>query len=364
MSFEEEKTLTALDYIEKQEELEREAFSTLPGKFEKCTFPLGYIRQPVYACKTCSVDTVAGICYSCSIACHASHDLLELFPKRHFRCDCGLPDKLNHPCELMIPAKKIIRTNDDNQYNHNFQGRYCRCDQLYDPEKEEEVMYQCVACEDWFHQRCIGQIPESIDDFECYVCRTCTAKYPFLYHQSDSRFSFGLSKGDQPIHEWILPENMKEEDIEKENEEKVGEKRKSSETTVSVQKRQKTDPDTFPEHDHIELFLQDNWREGLCRCTQCMQAYKAHDVEFLLAEEKTYEPEEDEDTGKSLLEVGMEQLQRIGRVQVLESLMAYQDLAEDIKHYLESFQSSRKTVTKEDIEAFFEKKRHERENKN
>ncbi|KAI8330137.1 hypothetical protein BD560DRAFT_416474 [Blakeslea trispora] len=340
---EEEETITAVDYVETQEELEREAYSTLPGKFEKCTFPMGYIRQPIYACKTCQVDSVAGICYSCSIACHASHDLLELFPKRHFRCDCGL---LDHPCELMIPAKKMIQFNDQNQYNHNFKGRYCRCDQFYDPEKEEEVMYQCVACEDWFHQRCIGQIPESIEEFECYVCRTCTAKYPFLMHLPDAHFSYGLSNGNEPISQWILPE--------------------PSEPAEPMTKKQKTTTcrnltmDTLPKHDHIEMFLQDRWRDSLCRCDKCLEAYKLHEVDYLLGEEETYEPEEEADTGKSLLDVGMEQLQRIDRVQVLESLMAYRSLAKDMKDYLETFQSSGKVVTKEDIEAFFEKKRHEK----
>lgn len=129
-STEEDKTtVTALEYIEKQEQLEKDASSILPGKFEKCTFPLGYIRQPLYACKTCSTeeDEPAGMCYSCSIACHASHELFELFPKREFRCDCGLPGKLNnHACTLMTFEKKTVVTNENNKYNHNFKGRYCR----------------------------------------------------------------------------------------------------------------------------------------------------------------------------------------------------------------------------------------------
>lgn len=84
-----------------------------------------------------------------------------------------------------------------------------------------------------------------------------------------------------------------------------------------------------------------------------MRQYKENDLEFLLAEEQTYEPEEDEDAGKSLLEIGMEQLQRIDRVKVLESLMAYKDLAADLKNYFASFKDSGKVVTKEDIDEFF-----------
>jgi E3 ubiquitin-protein ligase UBR7 len=49
----------------------------------------------------------------------------------------------------------------------------------------------------------------------------------------------------------------------------------------------------------------------------------------------------------------MEQLQRVDRVQALESLMAYKTLANDIKTYLESFKDSGKIVTKKDIEEFF-----------
>jgi hypothetical protein len=88
----------------------------------------------------------------------------------------------------------------------------------------------------------------------------------------------------------------------------------------------------------------------LCKC---VEEYKINNVEYLLAEEKTHEPEEDEDAGKSLLEVGMEQLQRVDRVQALESLMAYKSLADDIKTYLETFKDTGKVVTKQDIEDFF-----------
>lgn len=84
-----------------------------------------------------------------------------------------------------------------------------------------------------------------------------------------------------------------------------------------------------------------------------MESYKDQGVEYLLAEEKTFEPEEDEDAGRSLFEVGMEQLQRIDRVKAIESLRAYTTLASDLKTYLGTFKESGKIVTKEDIEEFF-----------
>jgi E3 ubiquitin-protein ligase UBR7 len=84
-----------------------------------------------------------------------------------------------------------------------------------------------------------------------------------------------------------------------------------------------------------------------------MNSYKENQLEWLLIEEKTHEPEEDEDAGKSLFEIGMEQLQRVDRVKALESLMAYKSLSEDIKNYFKSFESG-KVITKEDIEQYFE----------
>jgi len=59
--------ITAVDYLLKQEELEKEAKEVLSKKFDKCTYDLGYIKQQVYVCLTCTNGN-AGFCYSCSIA--------------------------------------------------------------------------------------------------------------------------------------------------------------------------------------------------------------------------------------------------------------------------------------------------------
>jgi len=62
-----ENYITAIDYLIKQEELEQEAKEVLSKKFDKCTYDLGYIKQQVYVCLTCTNGN-AGFCYSCSIA--------------------------------------------------------------------------------------------------------------------------------------------------------------------------------------------------------------------------------------------------------------------------------------------------------
>jgi len=45
--------------------------------------------------------------------------------------------------------------NEKNEYNQNYKGLYCICERPHpDPEdKVEDVMIQCVVCEDWYHGR-------------------------------------------------------------------------------------------------------------------------------------------------------------------------------------------------------------------
>ncbi|KAG0325131.1 putative E3 ubiquitin-protein ligase ubr7 [Dissophora globulifera] len=165
----------------------------------QCTNSLGYLRQKVYACLTCNPNPSqeAGICYSCSISCHGEHNLVELFTKRHFRCDCGTDKFKDTPCKL--DPKTAGSVNALNQYNHNYLGRFCWCDIQYDPIKEESTMLQCVVCEDWFHDTCIGITPHN-DDFDDFICRTCTRDHTFLRrYAQNSLFMIGLSKqGDGP----------------------------------------------------------------------------------------------------------------------------------------------------------------------
>ncbi|KAI8334585.1 hypothetical protein BC941DRAFT_503946 [Chlamydoabsidia padenii] len=391
--------VTAIDILNEQAQLEQDAKESLPGKFETCTFSLGYVRQTLYACQTCSTtlnnnlegngrDTsqatndddkgkesfkAAGMCYSCSIACHADHVLYELFPKRHFRCDCGLKNKFGqHPCQLSI-SEKHCATNEENKYNHNFEGRYCRCNQIYDSSIEEGTMYQCVLCEDWFHERCIGNIPDEIEEFEGYACRTCVKNHPYMAIQ-DQKFNFGICKPGEPIHRWAGPSIRTTSSSSSSSSSVANGKRKldqvGPEDVETSTKKQKLDDegdecktvhDILKDDEMLELFLEEGWREKLCRCKKCGPRYKADNIEFILQEETTIEPEEDEDAGKSLLEIGMEQLSRMNRVEALDGLRMYQNLWDQIKPFLRTFQESGRVVTANDIQTFFDQRRRERE---
>lgn len=57
-------------------------------------------------------------------------------------------------------------------------------------------MYQCVLCEDWFHETCIGNVP-STDEWDDYICRECIVKYPFVVNVSDKRFILGIVEEDK-----------------------------------------------------------------------------------------------------------------------------------------------------------------------
>jgi E3 ubiquitin-protein ligase UBR7 len=132
---------TLTEYLNSQQELEKEAALALPYSFSRCTYSSGYIRQAVYLCITCS--SRRGICSSCSIACHTDHEQLELFPKRRFRCDCPT-NALAQPCLL---HKQQEAPNEENEYGQNFDSKFCRCGRPYDVKLERETMIQCLACE-------------------------------------------------------------------------------------------------------------------------------------------------------------------------------------------------------------------------
>lgn len=165
---------------------EREARELMPYDPNVCTYTNGSLRQNVYACLTCFKEDgiKAGICYSCSIQCHSKHELVELFSKREFTCDCGTTNmKSNGACKLRAkaghgnnnssrrssissftsqdlekePAEDVPSSS--NKYNHNFEGIFCSCARPYNPLQETGNMLQChfgEACgEDWFHDECI-----------------------------------------------------------------------------------------------------------------------------------------------------------------------------------------------------------------
>ena len=131
---------TAQDYIASQLSLEADAREALPYQFDTCTYPLGSLRQSVYACLTCTPPpasihqqfTPAGVCYSCSISCHGEHNLVELFTKRDFACDCGTTRLSNSGTGCSLRHNEATgrrggvtgeKAREGNRYNQNFRGQ-------------------------------------------------------------------------------------------------------------------------------------------------------------------------------------------------------------------------------------------------
>ena len=160
-----ETTLTSL--IERSEQLAEEAREALPYSFDECTYSKGNLRQSVWSCIDCGEK---GVCYGCSISCHAGkstvsllvhehadnieeHKLVELWTKRRFQCDCpttSMPAFISNKrrrCTLNPPEAQPQPPNEENRYTRNFSGVFCRCGRDYDPETEVEAMLNCMGCE-------------------------------------------------------------------------------------------------------------------------------------------------------------------------------------------------------------------------
>ncbi|GAA5983185.1 hypothetical protein JCM11641_006839 [Rhodosporidiobolus odoratus] len=168
----------ASDLIAAQDALEEEAREAIPYASTECTYDLGYLKQPLFACLTCLHGRA--VCAGCSISCHGEHHLVELFNRRDFRCDCGTEAMGAGSC-CQLTGRQDAPSNQNNRYDKNFRGEFCFCGQPYDPHTETDTMYQCITCEDWVHHACLFgkhldddvDSPLEQDDFDMFVCERC-----------------------------------------------------------------------------------------------------------------------------------------------------------------------------------------------
>ncbi|PWA00287.1 hypothetical protein BB558_003670 [Smittium angustum] len=293
----------------------------------------------------------AGICYSCSISCHSKHDVVELFSKRNFKCDCGTTKLLhNAPCSLKpnnIQVKST--TNKNNNYNHNFWGYYCRCDTFYDPESETREMIQCFSCNDWFHDSCIGLVPGD-DDYDEYICRSCVSKCSVLAKMSSINVFKGIiDKNTSKVvdivqtriqtNSVIVDADLGEQDhTDNKNVEsyKIVSGGEDTETSLDVCKL--SDEGII---DEFDMFV-------------CKNEIQNLGLEFLYNENNVFVPEVDETRSESLYEAGIKELGRMDRSQALEGSVAYREFYDNIKTFLTPFAENKRTVEAQDIASFFD----------
>ncbi|XP_037958117.1 putative E3 ubiquitin-protein ligase UBR7 [Teleopsis dalmanni] len=188
----EEDSVTMMDILQEQQNLEEACAAVLGASDAKrCTYENGPVkRQALYSCLTCNpvvgdnYENAAAVCLACSISCHENHQLVELYTKRFYQCDCPTERLGSNRC-VLNPSLKLPMPNTKNKYNQNFAGLYCNCKRPYpDPENENErSMIQCALCEDWYHLNHIDYSTESekVCDLNAeMVCNNCMKKYSFL----------------------------------------------------------------------------------------------------------------------------------------------------------------------------------------
>ncbi|EGC34214.1 hypothetical protein DICPUDRAFT_153611 [Dictyostelium purpureum] len=377
-----------------------------------CSFEKGYINQSVFACRTCSTDDrLFGFCYGCSMHCHLYHDIYELFHKKDFRCDCGTlvqqpkegDQKKEFLCQLapiskdengeQIVKKEIL--NSKNQYNHNFKGKYCYCDSVYD---YKEDMIQCILCMDWFHEQClklnskVSDIP-SVDEFSDLICSDCVKKFNFLQYYPYIRVYI--------VNDHIVIDDPPKADIEN--------KTTVTTTTTTTTKTTTTTTTTATEatttsSENItgsgldlvtpplnitsanttsestinklsvnsnrckksligpnslfsgDLFCKENWTSDLCQCGDCKIYYKENKLEFLFeGDSNTISHRESLESSvegdKDIFNKTQDTFEKIVPLQQQRALLeGYSNMKEKLKDFFSKKADTNQVITKQRFE--------------
>ncbi|SCU99897.1 LANO_0F04236g1_1 [Lachancea nothofagi CBS 11611] len=365
--------LSASEYIKEQNALEDEARELMPQSPTHCTYVDGALRQPVFACLDCGE---IGVCYSCSIQCHANCDLVELFTKRGFTCDCGTErqlkkkDKSEFWCQLRQNSSRDIPSS-SNTYGQNFKGRFCDCHKRYDHESDS-TMIQCALglnCnEDWYHCSCIletredttreantsepiDQLPKdfpSLESFDAFLCWKCVSRFSSIFQDL---LAHTLS---QKLIAHIVPHsNTLESAPSSSNAVKAEES--------SKKRRAETDDDLpfsimfRPDYKDVLVMIKDDLEES-----SKLYVFLQDIAPFLLDEDSVYEPSEDSDDATSTFELGTQALSSsVDRSIAVAGIQAMDNIKQKLSEFLKPFADSGKIVKEEDIRNFFKLQKEE-----
>lgn len=261
--------------------------------------------------------------------------------------------------------------NERNAYSQNFWGKYCTCHRPYpDPEHTtEEVMVQCVVCEDWLHDEHIlptamatatsegvadGNIgiPEHFDEL---VCLECMQKHPFL-----------------------MAYTVEEEEEEADEDKTSADDTTSTDATTSppaectlkprlrvlmeqaadsASEAEDVNPESIPASLARPTFWPAEWRESICQCSSCIPLLERHGIAFLVDADDSlhaYESNarakaaENEERAASAL------TQSLSHEQKIEMGMAYHHMKSNLQQFLGGFAASGKTLRTEDVQTFFD----------
>ncbi|XP_040921105.1 putative E3 ubiquitin-protein ligase UBR7 isoform X2 [Toxotes jaculatrix] len=354
----EEQTVSLVDVLEEDEELEEEASAVLAGSdSDHCSYPQGYVkRQALYACNTCTPKggEAAGVCLACSYKCHEGHDLFELYTKRNFRCDCGNRKFTELKCKL-YPDKDEV--NSLNKYSHNFFGVYCTCSRPYpDPDDQvEDEMIQCVVCEDWLHGRHLGcAVPDCVELQEM-ICESCMNKNPFLWTYAAHLAGPAAQVKEEREADSNTDLPNKDEQVGGGVEPRCKRSREEAESSCGLKELQARRQERVRSG---AVFWPSAWRSKLCSCSACQEHLSKADLSFLLDESDTVLAYEKKGKNNEQKQEGhdplMSALDNLNRVQQLEIIHGYNDMKTELKDFLQRFAAEGKVVTPDDIRQFFE----------
>lgn len=378
-----EDVVTMVDILKEEEEMNEATSAVLGGSDEnKCTYFDGYLkRQALYSCLTCQPKAkkdnslAIGLCLACSLSCHENHDLIELYTKRAFRCDCGIkPGSVK--CQL-VPTKKIndgtqsssssssssfkssIQPNERNQYNINFSGLYCTCLRPYpdDEDNIDDIMIQCVCCENWYHSRHLqGKAPDQ-SAYSEMICDACMSKNEFL----QDYIGLAVESVDAEESKNNITLNVTSCEEEQDNsvdDESAAKKLKLSEDACIRPKVSLNDADDDGKEKALKsTFWKQGWRQNLCKCVRCIDLYEKHKVDFLIDEEDTvhfYEEVGSKKTKSNVYDESMQALSSLSRVNQVNAVVEYNKMKDKLFEFLQSFVTANKIVTDEDIRSFFQ----------
>ena len=396
-----EPAVTISEYLEEVEERELEADLVLGGDDGKeCTYSKGYMkRQAIFSCITCTPDGNAGVCTACSLSCHDGHQIVELWTKRNFRCDCGNSKFGEFYCKI-FPDKDV--ENVENSYNHNFKGLYCTCARPYpDPDSEEQIeMIQCCLCEDWFHEEHLGlessdEIPRDEEGeplYEDFICKACSEVCFFLKLYPDVIWVAGKQPNatvQASKDKGILVDMASTCESEKPLGDTSYNSPKIVEAEASVNSEIISDgkglhpggscnsncnEDTnlhvncllgvnilaaSPVIHSKPMFLSKSWRHALCKCNNCSEYYNQKRIAFLPDKEDSiveYEKMAKQKREEKLQEQEGAELNffnKLGHVEKVEILKGIEDMKDGLRSFLESADSS-KPITVADVHQFFD----------
>ncbi|OUM61731.1 hypothetical protein PIROE2DRAFT_62320 [Piromyces sp. E2] len=103
-----------------------------------------------------------------------------------------------------------------------------------------------------------------------------------------------------------------------------------------------------------DIFCNDKFNTIFCKCNRCKEIYKNNNINFLIEDDLTYEPEEDDDLDGTLFERGVKVLNHASRVPLIECISGYNKLKDKLTDYFKEFAEQKKVVTDEDIKYFFD----------